>query len=147
VPKDEFVEVNLELRLAHAVMGADQPLLEIADGPISKGHNGLLALAQFQTEGLVARDMLEANLRQTREAFETVRVDGGTKCDVPSKKRYYRAGLEVSNYAHASSTGSPTALLHCYQDEGSSPILELSATAKTRLFAANPRVINLHFAA
>src|SRR5688572_22512203 len=104
-------------------MGADQPLLEIADGPISKGHNGLLALAQFQTEGLVARDMLEANLRQTREAFETVRVDGGTKCDVPSKKRYYRAGLEVSNYAHASSTGSPTALLHCYQDEGSSPSL------------------------
>ena len=52
--------------------------------------------------------------------------------------------LEIGNYAHASATGSPTALLHCHQDEGSSSILELPTTAKARLFAANPRVINLY---
>jgi hypothetical protein len=28
-PEDEFVEVNLELRFADAVAGADQPLLEV----------------------------------------------------------------------------------------------------------------------
>ena len=109
--------------------------------------NGLRAFAQLRAEGLVASDMFEADLRETREAFETVRVDRGTRCDVLIKKPYYRAGLEIGNHAHASATGSPTALLHCHQDEGGSPILELPATAEARLFAANPRVINLHLAA
>ncbi len=44
-------------------------------------------------------------------------------------------------------TGSPTTLFHCHQDQGGAPILELSAAAETGLFAANPRVINLYFAA
>ena len=37
VPKHELVQIDLELRTAHAVVGADQPLLEVADGPIGKG--------------------------------------------------------------------------------------------------------------
>jgi hypothetical protein len=96
---------------------------------------------------LVASDVFEPCLQKTCEAFEAVRVDGGTRCDVPFKKRYYRAGLEIGNHAHAGPTGSPTALFHCHQDEGGSPVLQLSAAAQTRLFTANPRVINLHLAA
>ena len=34
VPKDEFVEVDLELRLAHSVIGADKPLLEVSNSAI-----------------------------------------------------------------------------------------------------------------
>ena len=34
VPKNKLVEVSLELRAAHAVIGADQPLLQIADRAI-----------------------------------------------------------------------------------------------------------------
>jgi len=30
VPKDEFIEVYLELGLTYAVVGADEPLLEVA---------------------------------------------------------------------------------------------------------------------
>ena len=45
--KDEFVKVNLKLRLAHSVVGADQPLLEIANGPIGKRDRRLRALAQL----------------------------------------------------------------------------------------------------
>jgi len=47
MPEDEFVEVNLELGLAHSVVGADQPLLKIANGPIGKGDGGLRAFTQL----------------------------------------------------------------------------------------------------
>ena len=36
VPKHELVEIDLELRPAHSVVGADQPLLEVADGAVSQ---------------------------------------------------------------------------------------------------------------
>ena len=45
--KNEFVEVNLELGLAHSVVGADQPLLEIANCPIGKWDSGLRTFAQL----------------------------------------------------------------------------------------------------
>jgi hypothetical protein len=147
VPKNKLVEVNLELALAHSVMGADQPLLEVSNGSVGKGDNGLRTFAQLRPEGLGASDVFETGLHETSEAFEAVRVDGGTRCDVPFNKRYYRAGFEIGNHAHAGPTGCPTTLLHCHEDEGSSPILELSAAAQTRLFTADPRVINLHLAA
>jgi len=40
VPKDEFVEVYLELGLAHVVR-ANEPLLEVANGSIGKWDGGL----------------------------------------------------------------------------------------------------------
>src|SRR6266851_3457458 len=39
VPKDELVEVGLELRAADPVMSADEPLLEVADGAIGEWHH------------------------------------------------------------------------------------------------------------
>ena len=45
MPKDEFVEVDLELGLAHSVVGADQPLLEVSNGPIGEWDSGLRAFA------------------------------------------------------------------------------------------------------
>jgi hypothetical protein len=41
VPKDEFVEVYLELGLTHTVVGADEPLLEVANGSIGEWNSGL----------------------------------------------------------------------------------------------------------
>jgi hypothetical protein len=43
VPKYEFVEVYLELVLTHTVISTDEPLLEVANGSISK-WNGLLRI-------------------------------------------------------------------------------------------------------
>ena len=37
--KHELIEVRLELGTADAVMGADQPVLKIADDPICEGHD------------------------------------------------------------------------------------------------------------
>jgi hypothetical protein len=62
VPEDEFVEVDLELCLAHSVVGADQPLLEVANGSIRKWDSGLHAFAQLRPQGLVANHMLKAGL-------------------------------------------------------------------------------------
>jgi len=41
VPKDEFVEVYLQLGVTHTMVGADQPLLEVANGAIGKWNGGL----------------------------------------------------------------------------------------------------------
>jgi hypothetical protein len=41
VQKDEFVEVYLEWGLTHTVVGADEPLLEVAKGSIGKWNGGL----------------------------------------------------------------------------------------------------------
>jgi Hydantoinase B/oxoprolinase len=40
VAKDEFIEVRLKLSRAHAVMGSDQPLLQVADCAIGQGYYG-----------------------------------------------------------------------------------------------------------
>jgi hypothetical protein len=45
VSKDEFVEVRLELGLAHSVIGPDQPLLKVADSPVSQWDSGLRAVS------------------------------------------------------------------------------------------------------
>ena len=37
VPKHELIKVDLKLRLADPVVGADQPLLQIPDGPVRCG--------------------------------------------------------------------------------------------------------------
>jgi hypothetical protein len=65
VPKDEFVEVNLEVGLAHSVVSADQPLLQVANRLIRKRDSGLYAPAQLRPDRLVANDMFKASLQQT----------------------------------------------------------------------------------
>jgi len=37
---------------AHAVVGANEPLLEVADGPVRQWHCGFRALAQVASQGL-----------------------------------------------------------------------------------------------
>src|ERR1019366_8100500 len=50
--KDEFVKISLELMAAHAVMGSEQPLLQIADGTVCQRHHGLSASVQIGSRGL-----------------------------------------------------------------------------------------------
>src|SRR5258705_12443123 len=91
--------------------------------------------------------MFKADPNETCETFEAVRIEGGTRCNVPGKYRDYRAGLEVGNHVHASSTGRVTTLFHGHQNENPSSILELPAPSQPGLLAANPRVINLYLTA
>jgi len=53
VPKDEFIEVYLELGLAHTMVGANEPPLEVANRSIGKGDSGLRTSSKFRAERLV----------------------------------------------------------------------------------------------
>jgi hypothetical protein len=78
----------------------------------ARGTADFRTFSQFRAERLDASDMFKAGLNETRETFEAVRIDGGTRCNVPRKHRDDRAGLEVGNHFHASSTGGLTTPFH-----------------------------------
>ena len=61
--------------------------------------------SQFQAERLDASDMFKAGLDDNHEEFEAVRIDGGTRCNVPRNYRDDRAGLEVGITSCSSSGG------------------------------------------
>src|ERR1700691_6065115 len=134
--KDEFVEINLKLSLVHSVVSADQPLLEIANGPIGERDSRLRAFAQLGPERLVASEVLKTGLREADEALEAVRIDRGSRRDVLAEERNYRRGLEVRNHLHPDSTGSLPAFFNSDQDNSGSAVLELPAPAETGLFPA-----------
>ena len=67
VPKDELVEVSLELRAAHAVIGANQPLLQIADRAIGEWHDRLRIRAERSPQRLLEGDMIEPRLLEPGE--------------------------------------------------------------------------------
>src|SRR5713101_2848173 len=80
--KDELVEVGLELGAGDPVMSADEPLLEVADGAIGEWHHRRRALAQFGSQRLSARDVLEAEFLQASKAFEAIGMNGRARSDV-----------------------------------------------------------------
>ena len=59
VPKNELVQVDLQLGAAHPMVSTEEPLLEVSDGTISEGHHGFRSLVQLASPGLRARDMLK----------------------------------------------------------------------------------------
>jgi len=74
VAKDEFIKINLRLIATHAVIGYDQPLLEIPNGAVCQRQHRLRAFAQIDSQGLRASHMLKSSLLQPQKALETVRV-------------------------------------------------------------------------
>src|ERR1700731_4540989 len=79
VTKDEFIKISLKLIAAHAVIGSDQPLLQIPHGAVRQRQHRLRAFAQLDSQGLRARDMLKSGLLQSRKALETVGIYNKTQ--------------------------------------------------------------------
>jgi len=50
---------DMELSLAHTVLGAYQPPLEVAYGSIGKGDRGFRTFSQVRTERLDASDLFD----------------------------------------------------------------------------------------
>jgi hypothetical protein len=44
--KNELIQVGLQLVAAHPMVRADEPLLEVADGPVRQWHCGFRAFAK-----------------------------------------------------------------------------------------------------
>ena len=59
--KDEFIEINWELRTAYAMMGPNQPLLQVSNRTVRQRHDRFCPLPQFDLHGLAARHVLETS--------------------------------------------------------------------------------------
>ena len=101
MPEDEFVEVNLELRFAYSVVGADQPLLEVPDSAIGKWYSRLRAFPERGSQRLSASDMFEASFRETLKALEAIGVDGRTGRDVLVEEGDDGLASEIRNHFHS----------------------------------------------
>ena len=145
VPKDELVEVGLELRAADPVMSADEPLLEVADSAIGEWHHRRRALAQFGSQRLSARDVLEAEFLQASKAFEAIGMDGRARSNVLRDEAADRRRPEVWDDCHPGTPRSSSALLS-YHDECRAAPPELAAPADPGLGAANPGVVDFYLA-
>ena len=82
VPEDELVQVDLELATAYAVVGANEPLLQVTDGSVGQRHDRFGTFAQCGPQWLSAGDRLEPNLFQAPETFEPIGVDGRSRSHV-----------------------------------------------------------------
>ena len=100
MPEDEFVEVNLELRFAYSVVGADQPLLEVPDSAIGKWYSRLRAFPERGSQRLSASDMFEASFRETLKALEAIGVDGRSGRDVLVEEGDDGLASEIRNDFH-----------------------------------------------
>ena len=75
VSKHELVEVHLKLSAAHAVVRANQPLLQVANCAVGQWHYRLRAFPQLCPARLSTRDVFEAGLFEPSEALQAIGVD------------------------------------------------------------------------
>jgi hypothetical protein len=76
--EDEFIEIDLELAAADALVCADQPALKVPDHPVGKRNDGLGSLAHLELGRLRSWHMGIAARREHREAREAIGRYGGT---------------------------------------------------------------------
>ena len=137
--KDEFIKIYLELMAAHAVMGSEQPFLQVADGAVCQRHRGLRAFVQVRSQRLSAGHMAESGFFQSPEAPEAVGVEERARCHVLSQEGKEGFFSEIRDDRHASASGPAAALFHRDHDETGLPAPQLSASRQTRLDTSNPR--------
>ena len=143
VTEDELVEVDGKLGTADAMIGANQPLLEVANGPIGERHHRGDASVQVTAQGLRPGDVPKPRRRQPGERLQPVRIESRARGDVLLEKTGDGGRLEVANHAHADTSCPAAPLLDGHQHEGGPPAFELAASAQPRLRTASPGVVNL----
>jgi len=146
VSEDELIEIDLELTPAYAVVGANQPLLQVADSSVGQGYDRFGTLAQFGPQGLSAGDMLETDPFQAPETFQPIGVNGRSRRHVFHEEVVDSVGREVRDDGHAEAPRAPSPLLDSDQHERRPTPLKLAASSDTSLGSAHPRVVDLDFA-
>ena len=141
VPEHELVKVDRELRAAHSMVSADEPVLHIPDGPVCERDRGLGSLSQLREMRLDAWNVRVAS--QPLEGLEPVRVNRGPRLDVATDESADGRCLEIGDDLHPRSPGSTAPLLDCNQHQRSLAPLELAAAPQSRLGAAHPCLVDL----
>src|SRR5271166_5716829 len=96
VAEDEFIEINLQLMAPDAVVGPDEPLLQVADRPVNGWED-----RQSARPDLLHRPHVAVACRpKAFKRLEPVGVDGGPSGDVSFRKRRESVLAEVRNHLH-----------------------------------------------
>src|SRR2546422_1139926 len=127
VPEDELVQVRLQLCAADAVIGADQPVLEIPDRAVRERHHGGGALAQGGTRRLLEGDVPVPCGLHARESCKAVGVDRRAGRDVRFENGGHGRRREVREHHHPDATRMGVPLLHGHQDGDRTTVLQLAA--------------------
>jgi len=94
VPKDELVQIDVQLGTAHPMVGTEELLLEVPDGTISEGHHRFRSLVQLGSQELLARDMMK-DFVHPREGLKAIGEDRRTGSDVRDEEAIDCDHLEV----------------------------------------------------
>ena len=86
VTKDELIQVDGKLGAADAVVGADQPLLKVADGAVGQRHDRWDASTQVTAQGLRPGDVAKPGRVKSGEGLQTIRIDGRARCHALCEK-------------------------------------------------------------
>ena len=78
VTKNELIQVDGKLNAADAVVGADQPLLEVADGPVGQRDDRRDTAAQIPAQGLGPSDVSKPRRVQPGERLQPVGIAWST---------------------------------------------------------------------
>jgi len=143
VSEHEFIEVRLELSPAHAVMGADQPVLEIADDSIGERHDGARPFAERRSQRLLERDVPIPSRLQAGERPEAVGVNRGAAGDVRLDDAAHGGRGEIRQNDEADSPRTILTLLDGHQHGDRATVFQLTASGDAGLGPANPGVIEL----
>ena len=100
MPKDEFIQVNLKVTPAYAMVRSHKPLLKIPDGAIGQWDNGFCAPTQISPQGLGSRHMIKPYFGEFYKTRQTVRVYGGSGGDISNGKVVHRWAGEIVHDLH-----------------------------------------------
>ena len=138
MPKNELVQIGLELLLAHPTTRADQPLLEISDSAIGKWDSRLRTFTEFRSGRLRSGDVFESGFREAAEDVETIGVDCPARSDVLLRKGMMVWALKIRyHFFIRTRPESAPALFHRDENQRRPSALELPASPETRLLATN----------
>ena len=146
VTKDELIQVDGKLGAADAVVGADQPLLKVADGAVGQRHDRWDASTQVTAQGLRPGDVAKPGRVKSGEGLQTIRIDGRARCHALCEKPGEGGRPEVGHDPHADTARAAAPPFDGHQHECGPPAFQLAAPAQPWLWATNPGVVDLDLA-
>jgi len=146
VPKHELVKIDLQMVTADAVVRADEPLLQVADGAVGERHDRGHAAAQGAPDGLCTGDVPDAGGLQAFPSFESVGVDGCPRRDVVSDEVEHRGLREIRRDYQPHAARAIGSFLHRDQHDHRFASFQLATPAQAGLGSANPGIVDLHVA-
>ena len=142
VTKDELIQVDGKLGAADAVVGADQPLLKVADGPVCQRHDRWDASTQVTAQGLRPGDVAKPGRLKSGERLQAIGVDGRARGHVLFEKTGDGGRLEIRKNPHTDAPRPTAPLFDGRQDERGPPAFELATPTQPRLRPTNPGIVD-----